>query len=175
MSKVLDKLSSANPANARETTTREAGRIPMSVPQTKLGVPDLPGYHTHWMMGTPQRIQQALRAGYQFVKDDELFAGQQNVAGDPMGQGSTDMGTNVTLPSGSDQLDSQGNSVPLVLMKLPLEYWEEDQRKIAERNEQVAKALRGEGEDLKDLEQRAYIPERQQAAMANMFTRKRSL
>jgi hypothetical protein len=124
------------------------------------------------MLGTPQRIQQALRAGYSFVKDDELYAGQQNVAGDAMSQGSTDMGTNVTLPSGSDQLDNQGNAVPLILMKLPQAYWEEDQRKIAERNEQVARALRGEGEDLKDLQQQAYIPERAAKAMANMFTPK---
>ena len=36
-------------------------------------LPEIPGYHLHWMRGTPSRISQALRAGYEW--DSESFGG----------------------------------------------------------------------------------------------------
>ena len=35
----------------------------------KLWAPEIPGYHLHWMMGTPERLAQAEAAGYVFVVD----------------------------------------------------------------------------------------------------------
>lgn len=155
------------PADAVETGLEERTRIPMSLPILKLSVPDIPGYHLHWMRGDPARIQQALRAGYEFVKDDEVTVNNVGVGDDPKLSGNQDLGTNVSVSAGQE-LDRQGNPEVLVLMKLRLEYWEEDQAKLQDRNENMAASLRGEpgGEG-------AYIPQAHKKTVENMFTRKR--
>lgn len=131
-----------NPANSREIEKRGRPRIPMSVPQLKLSVPDIPGYHLHWMLGTPERLAQAHAAGYEFVDSDEVKVNNsRGFADDAEESGSTDMGSRVTVVAGGDT-DSGGQSIRLVLMKLREEWWQEDQKKLEARSDELAQALR---------------------------------
>lgn len=131
----------ANPANApaKQLPTRE--RIPMSLPVQKLAVPEIPGWHCHWMRGDPQRINQALRAGYTYVDQDEVDMSTFGVANGPGDSGHSDLGTRVSFISGRE---ADGGVERLYLMKLPMEYWLQDQGKYAEMQEQTAAQLRGQ-------------------------------
>lgn len=132
--------SKANPANIPDKQVRGRERVPMSLPVQKLAVPEIPGYHTHWMEGTQLRINQALKAGYEFVSPEEVDSVTSDLAGDPLGGGSTDLGSRVSLMSG---MDDQNNAIRLYLMKLPQEFWEEDQASILKQSEKISEALGG--------------------------------
>lgn len=112
-------------------------RIPFSVPQRKLEVPPIPGYYLRWMRGTAARIAQAQRAGFEFVKPEEVEL-NATILGSDIG-GNTDMGSRVSVVEGS--VDDQGQAVRLFLMKQKLEYRNEDNALVQERNDQVAEAL----------------------------------
>lgn len=132
------QMANANPANPAPKENPERRRISMAIPSLKLQVPEIPGYVCRWMRGTPQRIEQALNAGYTFVERGELVVNETGVANDSAGDGNTDLGNRVSRPTGDD--DSR-----LYLMKISKELWEEDQRAVDERHEAIAGQLRGEG------------------------------
>ena len=70
--KVRNHEAAQNPANSFEKSSVDRTRVPMSTAQQKLSVPEIPGFHLHWMMGSPSRIAQAMKAGYTFVDPDEV-------------------------------------------------------------------------------------------------------
>ena len=163
-----------NPANPVAKKLSETTRIPMSVPRQKLAVPDIPGYHLHWMRGDQARLQQAIQAGYVFVEDDEVSVVNTNVANDVSSSGNTDMGSRVSIISGSD-VDHKGNPSRLYLMKLKQEWWDADQKLLEDRNEQIAATLRGgaiTGSNPYGSDNQ-YIPQSHRNAAANLFTRKK--
>lgn len=142
MTTIQERLSQANPAKTPSKTKEGRGRIPMSLPQQKLAVPEIPGYHCHWMLGKHDRIAQALRAGYSFVDRGEVDMNTFGLADGADSDGSTDMGSRISHISG---VTEQGNEAQrLYLMKLPQELWEADQTVLAERNEGIAAILRGD-------------------------------
>lgn len=160
-----------NPANEVDLKLAGKHRIPMSVPQRHLEVADIPGYHLHWF--TTPRVSRALRAGYTFVtEEDGVDINNFDLAGDAKANGSTDMGTRFSVPAavGGDSDER------LYLMKLPEELWEQDRAALEQRNDTVARALRGEKPDSEpnpyDTSNR-YIPEGQRQMVTNMFTPKR--
>ena len=163
-----------NPANAVEKTKTERSRIPMSTAQLKLEVPDIPGYHLHWMLGNPSRIAQAMKAGYTFVDHDEVDVVNTGLADDASKNGNTDMGSRISVVAGSD-VGEDGKEQRLYLMKIPLEYWEEDQKALEKRNEQIAATIRGGGDfggNSNGVENR-YVPDGNRRGMANLFTPKK--
>lgn len=131
----------ANPANPVAKRVTEATRIPMSVPTTKLAVPEIPGYFLYWHLG--KNVNQAMRAGYTFVDDDEVTVEQHGLANDTATSGSTDMGTRISISAGRSQFDEQGNAERLYLMKLPNEFRAQDMKAMADINEGVARNIRG--------------------------------
>lgn len=137
----IEKLGQDNPA-AKERTSAERRRIPMSVPVQKLEVPEIPGYHLHWFKSDPARIARALDGGYEFVNARDIKINNVGLGGDSAVSGNTDMGSQVSVPTG-DSLMSDGQPGRLILMKIKQEWYEEDQRAIEGRNDQVAAALRG--------------------------------
>lgn len=144
MSSIQERLNqSSNPANAPAKAKETKGRIPMSVPEQKLAVPDIPGFHLHWMLGTPQRLQQAEKAGYTFVQQDEVELNTVGLADNPMSDGHNGLDSRVSVASGKEMEGSQPQR--LYLMKLPEQFWQEDQAKLAQRNEAMAATLRGDG------------------------------
>lgn len=167
-------MKSVNPANTRDNSLPERTRIPMSVPQQKLAVPEIPGYHLHWFNGNHSRIQQALRAGYEFVDPSEVDVTNTGLADDAGKSGNSDMGSRVSIISGSDT-DSDGGVPRLYLMKIRQEFWEEDQKTLEARNEQVAATIRGGGDvgNNPNGGENRYIPESHRKGVADLFTPKR--
>jgi len=121
----------------------EQGYIAMSVPKQRLSAPDIPGYHTHWVMGMPDRIQQAMQAGYTWVDQDEVNLTNFDLAGDGRPIGGTDLGTRVSTVAGGLY---EGTMQPqrLYLMKIPQWLWEKHQAVLGDVNENIAAALRGD-------------------------------
>lgn len=166
-----------NPANNVKQDRSERTRVPMSLPLQKLAVPEIPGYHLHWIMGSPSRIAQAIKGGYEFVNDDEVDVVNTGLANDPRESGNTDMGSRVSVIAGSDT-GEDGREQRLYLMKIKEEWWQEDQELLAQRNEQVAAAIRGgrhvgANPHSRGPDDNLYVPEAHQKAVANLFTPKR--
>jgi hypothetical protein len=134
MSVLLD-----NPASepTADMPARRA-RISMSDVQRRLEVPDIPGYRMYWFKD--ENVPRAIDAYYEFVKDWELKV-PHNSIGSSEGSGNTDLGTNVSIIAGQNE---EGRPVRLNLMKLPLQYYREDQKKIELRNAAIMEAIFGE-------------------------------
>jgi len=168
----MARPSNTNPASLPQRQDRT--RVPMSMPSQKLSVPDIPGYHLHWMASNPGRIAQALKAGYTFVDPDEADVTNTGIADSASASGNTDMGSRVSIVAGRDA-GEDGKEQRLYLMKIPLEFWEQDQQALEDRNEQVAATLRG-GNDIAANQygsENRYIPESARKSVANLFTPKR--
>ena len=135
----MEKLNAATSAEALQT---ERTRIPMSVPVQSLEVREIPGYHLHWFLGTPARIQRALDAGYEFVDENEIVPNAVGLGGNSAVSGSTDLGSRVSKVSGQE-VGKDGQPVSLMLMKIKLEWWEADQQLVEDRNTQIRDALLG--------------------------------
>lgn len=129
-----------NPANPPARRVTEATRIPMTLPQTKLSVPEIPGHHLHWFLG--QNIPRALKAGYEFVSDEEVDVVNTGLADDVSKQGSSDMGSRVSAIAGG-LVDGTVEPQRLYLMKLRDEWRTLDVAALEEVNERVAAAIRG--------------------------------
>jgi len=128
-----------SPANGPAPIT-ERSRIPMSVPRQKLSVDDIPGYHLHWMKGTPDRLEQALQAGYEFVHKKETLLANHSIGGDSKEDGGTDLGSRVSVSAG-DELDGEGQPVRLYLMKIKQEWHEEDMKAQEGKSELLRQAM----------------------------------
>lgn len=131
-----------NPSNRPERSSGERKRVPMSVPVQRLAAPDIPGFHLHWFNGTPERIQRAVDAGYEFVEDRDIKINNVNLGDDSTLSGNTDMGSRVSIVSGQE-LGRDGQPARMILMKIRQEWYDEDQKLVDERNELVAASLRG--------------------------------
>jgi hypothetical protein len=172
--RVRQNENAQNPANALEKTKSDRTRVPMSTAQLKLEVPEIPGFHLHWMMGNPSRIAQAMKAGYTFVDHDEVDVVNTGLADDASKNGNTDMGSRVSVVAGNDT-GEDGKEQRLYLMKIPLEFWNEDQGALEAKNEQIAATIRGGGDaggNPNGTEGR-YVPEGNRKGMANLFNPKR--
>lgn len=117
-----------------------ATRIPMSAPTQQLAVPEIEGYHLHWHLGA--NVPRAKQAGYTHVTDEDgIDVVGRGVANSGSDIGSTDLGSIISILSGT----SNNNEEPdrLYLMKIPQEWWEEDQKNLQSRNDQIAASIRG--------------------------------
>lgn len=151
----------------------DADYIPMTLPQQRLAVPPIPGYHTHWMMNTPERVATALRAGYEFVTSEEVNLNNFDLGGDAKTDGNTDMGTRVTVLAssyGDGSIGRDGQPARLILMKQREELYRKHQKHLENRNDGIADALtssfkqgtvggRAEGETSEDMGKR-YVGNR---------------
>ncbi len=135
-------IAKLNPASAAGKDSAERKRIPMSVPVQKLEAPEIPGYHLHWFMANPERLQRAIDGGYEFVDEKEMQINSVGLGGDTTRSGNTDMGSRVSVVSGQE-LGKDGQPTRLVLMKIRQEWYEEDQKLVDDRNAKVAEALSG--------------------------------
>lgn len=166
-------LTPNNPANATvEPKANRKQRIPMSVPLRKLEVPDIAGWHLHWIKES--NIPRALQAAYEFVQFDEVPINQRNVGTDTEVSGNTDLGSHISISAG---VDSAGRPERLVLMKLPEEFWRDDRAKIDARHaDMLGGIFRGEkildkGDVSSDVAETRYVdPERTKA----LFNRRRA-
>lgn len=133
----------ANPANPVETAKPkvERKRIPMSIPQRTLEVPEIQGYHLHWFVD--RNVPRALQAGYEFVtEEDGISPNQFGVGNDKSLTGNASLGSHIQAVGGEAK---GGGTEYLTLMKIPEQFWLEDQAVLEQRNAQIMGAIfRGE-------------------------------
>lgn len=174
------KLEKSNPSNAPGRTAGEMKRVPLSLPVQKLQVPEIPGYHLHWFRGTGARLQQAERAGFEFVHPSEVQLSDLGLGGDASKAGNTDMGSRVSVVAGDT--DEGGQALRLYLMKQKMEYYLEDLALAQKRNDSVADALTAgyrqgtvggtaPGEQQEDMRTRYVDPKR--SRLPDLFRRKK--
>ncbi len=173
MTNASEMLEPNNPANATvEPKGNRAMRIPMSVPMRKLEVPEIPGYHSHWIKES--NIPRALQAWYEFVEFDEVPINQRGVGTDTEITGNTDLGSRVSIQAG---VGADGRAERLVLMKLREDLWLEDRAKIDGRHAaMMGQIFRGEKiigterDNAEDQGSRYVDPDRTRA----LFNRRRA-
>lgn len=125
-----------NPANAPEP---RRPRVPMSTAKQRLRAQDIPGYRLYWFK--EENVPAALDAYYEFVKPEEVHLHQLNVSNPAGAPGGTDMGSRVSLVADKTEL---GSPVRAYLMKIKLEWFNEDQADLARRNMAIMEAIFGE-------------------------------
>lgn len=121
------KTPSSSPDATEHGVTRDT-RVSMSIPSIKLAVRDIPGFRQYWFK--EENVDRAIQAGYEFVKRSEVYLNRNNVAGSPGVSGNTDLGTNVSLVMGTFE---NGHAQRLILMKIRLEWYRDDQLKQVEK------------------------------------------
>lgn len=175
------KMQGSNPsAEGGKKPVAERQRIPLTLPVQKFAVPEIPGYHLHWFRGTPERLAQAERAGYEFVNEDEVDINSVQLGGDATKGGNTDLGTRVSVVAGGGDTEG-GQPTRMYLMKQKMEWYVEDQKLLENRNDGVAEALtaafrtgtvggKADGETSADMAQRYVDPKR--ARMPDLFRKK---
>jgi len=136
MPNASDIVSPNNPANKTVEAKGARKRIPMSVPSRKLEVPEIPGYHLHWVKES--NIGRALAAAYEFVDYNEVPVNQRNVGMDTTITGNQDLGSRISLAAG---IGANGATEHLFLMKLKEDYWLEDRKQIDSRNAQLLSGI----------------------------------
>jgi hypothetical protein len=158
----------------------------MTVPVQRLAAPPIPGYYTYWFKGTPDRIQQAQNAWFEWVHPDEITVNSRDLGSSATAPGSSDMGTRVSVLaniSGDGEIGPDGQPMRLYLMKQKWEYHEEDVELLRKANSGVVDALtahfgRGsplegavEGEQQEDVSQR-YV-DKKRTTIPDFFKPKR--
>jgi hypothetical protein len=167
----METLQKINPATPVSAKSRE--RQPWHSPTSKIAVSEIPGYKLYWFRGEDGRIQRAMTAGWEFVDKREAQIYETGL-GNPLGaDASVDLGSRITIASGS----ADGSAGRLVLMKLKLEYWHEEQEIKAERNERVAAAIRGGnlGENERGNDPKTRYVDKTRTVVPDLFTPKRQL
>lgn len=170
-----------NPSNPQGKPAAERKRVPMTLPVLKLEVPDIPGFHLHWMRGDAGRLVQAERAGYEFVDESEVDINNTSLGGDAAKSGNTDLGSRVSVIAG-DETGGDGQPVRLYLMKQRLDWYEEDQKILEARNASIADTLtasfrqgtvggKADGETSEDLQNR-YV-NKSRTKIPDLFTAKK--
>lgn len=145
-------------------------RIPMSVPHARLEITEIPGYYLYW--AREDRVPQMEAAYYEKVHKDEVHVSRTEIGGHSSGSGNTDLGSEVSIISGTD---GRSNPQRLVLMKLAIEYFKEDQMRLAEEHARRISAifdneriLSPEGQ-ISDLGQYQYVPEEGRSQRISQF------
>lgn len=116
-------------AVAIKRTTRES-RIPVAGPRDILTVAGKdPNYSYRWVKDLPGRIQRFLDGGYEIVNHDAQV-GQKAV------DSGSRLGTAITRLDGANTL---------VLMRIPLEWYNEDQERKQAEIDAVEDSLRNDG------------------------------
>ena len=111
-------------------------RIPVSGPRDILTVTNKdPNYHYRWVKDLPGRIQRFLDGGYEFVNHDAQV-GQRTV------DASSRLGSAVTRLDGMNTL---------VLMRIPLEWYNEDQESKQRELDSLEDAMKADGGNLKGM------------------------
>lgn len=109
----------------------------MSTPTRRLEVQDIPGYRLYWFREA--NAPRAVQAAYEFVNDREARLFNLSIGDNPGGlSGNTDLGSRVSIVAGTSE---HGQPERLILMKIKLEFFQDDQKAIAEKNARQMSAI----------------------------------
>lgn len=133
-----EEIQMANTISEKTVVTSNTERKRRNVfngTQTKLSVREqIPGYHLHVFTDTAQRIKEALDNGYEFVKASEVGGVDNNVVSN-----NGDLGDKVRFLVNPR---SEGSEQFGYLMKIRQEWFDEDQRSLQEKNNQIDTSVR---------------------------------
>ena len=135
---------------------QRAERIPFGMATLKLEATSIPGMHLHWINDwhpqMPDRLQQALAAGYTFVTQEEART-RQNLGG------SYSTGTSESQISRVVGVRPDGLPITAFLMKIPEEWHLDHQRPVWERADNIDGTIRkGMVEASQEDRRTRYIP-----------------
>jgi hypothetical protein len=128
--KIAQAVAASTPA---PVPTRPARR-PFGTIEQKLAYPPIPGFHIRWFNDTPGRIDRAKEAGFAHVNDKRNVP-EKRVVG-----------------------VGEGGPLHAYLMKIPQEWYDEDQRIALEQVEAVDKAIREGRPTGKEQANQMYVP-----------------
>ncbi len=114
----------------REEKGRSA-RVPLGVARSKLSVPGRPGYQRRWVNDTEGRIANAEAGGYEFVADEKLQVGQQDI--DNVNR---DLGARVS------RVVDKTTGQKAYLMEIKEEFYKEDQTAKVRKVEEVDRRIK---------------------------------
>ncbi len=130
--KAQSSLNSGEITSSAPRRTRPS-RIPFGGLKMKLSARPIPGFHLHWVNEAPGRLEEASIGGYEFVDSNEqLEPGQSR-------QANSDLGTRVRRLVGRGE---DGKAQYAYLMKIPLDWYEEDQRELQDKVDVVDNMIR---------------------------------
>jgi hypothetical protein len=114
-------------------------------------LPEIPGYHVHWINDYPGRVEQAQDGGYEFVDRSEVKMNDRGPT-----PTDSDLGTRVSMVVGRNE---DGTALRAYAMKIKQEWYDEDQAAIQAHNDKIEKSIRRgqqqvEGEKTEDARQR---------------------
>jgi hypothetical protein len=127
-----------------EVKKQREARVPLGVPRAKLGAPEIPGFHLHWINDEPGRIQAAEAGGYEHVHEKELKGEANN----------SDLGEKVSRIVGRNE---DGSPLKAYLMKIKQEWYDQDQKTKRKELDEVDKAIR-QGKLNEKPDDKRYIP-----------------
>lgn len=144
-----------SPRQLAERRRRREDRIPLSGMRKKLNAPVhlIPqGEHPHWFVDQAGRLQDCIKAGYEFVDDPTIKAqtGEGPVASpDPMS-------SHVRVRTGHNQ---DGTPQYSYLMTIPQEWHDQDRKIVEDHNLKVEESLkRGKIQDQGVRQEEFYVP-----------------
>jgi hypothetical protein len=154
-----DTLQGLSEALAAPHTRTEAERpkrferIPFGQAALKLSSSVIPGMHLHWISewhpNMPDRLNQAIQAGYTFVTRQEVQTAPL------LGGGTTsDLSERVSRIGG---VKPDGSPNPIYLMKIDFTYWIEHQQPVWDRADRIDQTIK-RGQFERQQGDRRYIP-----------------
>ncbi len=132
----LDQLR-ANPSIDTPTAVRQGParrRVSLSIPTRKLEAPEIPGYHCYWFLR--ENVERAIEGGYEHVTRDEVQLNQNNISASSGLSGNQSLGNTVEVVTAAG-----AGPTALVLMKTRKEWFDEDQKILADRNMATIQAI----------------------------------
>lgn len=137
--RLQEEMQRQNPAAKDGNAPAEARtRVPMTAPTRRMELPQIPGYYVQWIRGTNDRLQQALNAGFEFIRPGEVHLNNRLLGDDVLKSGNTDLGDRVSIGDGTDE---QGHVIRSYAMKQREDYHAEDMAVRQRGNDSIADSL----------------------------------
>lgn len=134
---------STNTANNSTKSTKGANRrqrTPLGGHRRRLSLPshmeESEEYHYHWFNDVQDRLERALAAGYEFVEKKELQGG--NVGDPDLHNQNSDLNSRVS---------KRIRDYDIYLMRIPMEFYLEDEKLRQFESDKVDEAIFGGGAD----------------------------
>lgn len=135
------------PRAANREESGRSDRVPLGVARSKLSVPGRSGYVRRWINDAEGRLANAESGGYQFVTDEKMQIGQQDIDNE-----------NRDLGARTSRVVDKTTGQKAYLMEIKAEFYEEDQaikvRKVEEVDQRIKK-----GKLREDVEE-SYVPDK---------------
>jgi hypothetical protein len=128
-----------------EITSNRPKRVPIHEQRDQLSTNQKQGFVRRWVNDVPGRVEKFIKAGYAVVTDKDVVVGDEN--------------SNMALGTGARKnvgRTRQGEGTQGILMEIPKDYYDEDQKakaKLVDASEQAMKRGKDENDFYGDIQQ----------------------